>query len=137
MFVIIGIVGVIAAVLGSFAAGGGHLDVLWQPLEVVIIGGSGIFAFIIGNPKQVVLAAGGGFAAIFKGPKYSKDDYMELLTMQYQVFRMAKTKGMLSLEQHVEGVSETLCMVLSPRGWNGSFVEPFRVEDSELVSCGN
>jgi hypothetical protein len=35
------------------------------------------------------------------------------------------------------GVSETLCMVLSPRGWNGSFVEPLRVEDSELVSCGN
>jgi hypothetical protein len=37
----------------------------------------------------------------------------------------------------VRGVSETLCMVLSPRGWNGSFVEPLRVEDSELVSCGN
>ena len=36
-----------------------------------------------------------------------------------------------------KGVSETLCMVLSPRGWNGSFVEPLRVEDSELVSCGN
>jgi hypothetical protein len=36
-----------------------------------------------------------------------------------------------------KGVSETLCMVLSPRGWNRSFVEPFRVEDSELVSCGN
>ncbi|MDE0814175.1 MAG: hypothetical protein OSB46_09305 [Alphaproteobacteria bacterium] len=55
--------------LDSFAAGGGDLGVLWQPLELVIIGGCGICAFIIGNPKQVIMATRGGLGAIIKGPK--------------------------------------------------------------------
>ena len=45
MFVIIGLVIVLACVLGSFVAMGGKLGVLWQPFEYVIIVGAGIGAF--------------------------------------------------------------------------------------------
>ncbi len=50
MFAIIGMVVVIGAVLGGYAAPGGHLDVLWQPFEFVIIFGAGVGAFLITNP---------------------------------------------------------------------------------------
>ncbi|MBL4720313.1 MAG: flagellar motor stator protein MotA [Alphaproteobacteria bacterium] len=136
MFVIIGVVGVLAAVLGSFAAGGGHLDVLWQPLEFVIIGGSGIFAFVIANPKRVILAAGGGFIAIIKGPKYSKADYMELLTMQYQVFRMAKTKGMLSLEQHVDNPHDSAIFAAFPTFHGDHHATEFFCDYLRLMTLG-
>ena len=102
MFVIIGAIVVIAAVLGGYAAMGGHLEVLMQPFELVIIGGSAVGAFIIGNPKSVISKAGSALGTALKGPKYKKDDYLELLSVLYAVFKLAKSKGMLSLETHIE-----------------------------------
>lgn len=136
MFVIIGIVGVTACVIGSYMALGGKLAVLNQPFEVVIIGGSGVFAFIIGNPKEVVFKAGGGLAAIFKGPKYKKEDYLELLTMQYQVFRMAKTKGMLSLEQHVENPHESTVFQAFPAFHGDHHAVEFFCDYLRLMTLG-
>ena len=102
MFLIIGSLVVTGCVIGSYVALGGKLAVLWQPLELVIIGGSGIGAYIIANPKTVLVKSISGILSILKGPKYKKDDYVELLSLLYQVFRLAKTKGMLALESHVE-----------------------------------
>ncbi len=102
MFVIIGIIAVIACVIGSYMAMGGKLAVLNQPFEVTLIFGAGISAFVVGNPIRVVKAAMGRLGGIFKGPKYKKADYLELLTMQYQVFKLVKQKGALAVEQHVE-----------------------------------
>lgn len=107
MFVIIGIVVVFACVLGGYAAMGGKLFVLWQPFEVVIIVGAAIGAFIIGNPKTVIGRTVKCFGDAMKGPKYTKDNYIELLSMMYQVFKLAKGKGMLALEAHVENPEES------------------------------
>ena len=49
MRLIVGTLIVFACVFGSYAAMGGHLEVLWQPFEFVIILGAAIGAFIIGN----------------------------------------------------------------------------------------
>lgn len=107
MFLIIGGVIVIACVLGGFAAHGGHLGVLWQPLEMVIIIGAAVGGFLIANPKSILSGLGPGFKAIMTGTKYKKDNYIELLSLMYQIFKMAKTKGMLALEPHVENPEES------------------------------
>jgi chemotaxis protein MotA len=102
MFAIIGIVIVLASVIGGYIANGGHLEVLFQPFEVMIIVGAAIGGFIIANRKPVLSGAGKAIPALFKGEKYDKAAYIELLTLLYAVFKMAKTKGALVLEQHVE-----------------------------------
>jgi chemotaxis protein MotA len=102
MLVIFGLVFVIACVLGGYMAMGGKLGVLNQPFEVVIIGGAGVGAMIAGNPKHVLGPILKSFGRTIKGAKYSKDDYLELLTMLYSVFKLAKSKGDLALESHVE-----------------------------------
>ena len=107
MFVIIGTVFVIGCVIGGYLILGGHLAILFQPAEIVIIAGSGIGAFITANNKETITGAISGFIGLLKGPKYKADDYLELLTLQYQVFRMAKSKGMLSLESHIENPHES------------------------------
>jgi chemotaxis protein MotA len=107
MFLIIGAVVVFACVLGGYVAMGGKLGVLWQPFEAVIIVGAGIGAFIIGNPKSVIAKTGKAVGAAFKGAPYSKDDYIELLSMMFQVFKIAKSKGMLGLEAHIENPEES------------------------------
>lgn len=107
MFFIVGSVIVTASVLGGYAALGGHLAVLWQPFEAVIICGAAFGAFIIGNSKTVLIGVAKSFGSILKGPKYKKDDYLELLSLLYAVFKLARTKGMLALETHVENPHES------------------------------
>ena len=107
MFLIIGSVVVFACVLGGYAAMGGKLMVLYQPFEVVIIVGAAIGAFIIANPKSVIAGSGKAIGAAMKGTPFKKDDYIELLSMQFQVYKLARTKGMLALESHVENPEES------------------------------
>ncbi|MBO88365.1 MAG: flagellar motor stator protein MotA [Rickettsiales bacterium] len=102
MFVIIGLLVVIGSIIGGYLMVGGHLAVLWQPAELVIIGGSGLGAFIAANSKETITGAISAVIGLIKGPKYKADDYLELLTLQYQVFRTARSKGMLALESHID-----------------------------------
>ena len=69
---------------------------------MVIIGGAGVGAFVVANPKHILGKAGYGFKSALKGPKYAKADYLELLGLMYAIFRLAKTKGMLAIETHIE-----------------------------------
>jgi len=107
MFVIIGFVIVIGSILGGYMAGGGELYVLFQPFEFIIILGSGLGGFIIANPMNVVKGAAAATGRIFKGARYDKAAYIELISVMYQVFKLAKAKGMLALEQHVENPHES------------------------------
>ena len=106
MFAIIGYVVVIGSVIGGYAGAGGHLDVLWQPLEFLIIFGGALGAFVAGNPSYIKRAMS-AMGTFLKGPKYKTDDYMELIGVLYAVFKLAKSKGDLALEAHVENPHES------------------------------
>ncbi|NQV48000.1 MAG: flagellar motor stator protein MotA [Rhodospirillaceae bacterium] len=106
MFAIIGYILVIGSVIGGYLGVGGHLNVLWQPFEFVIILGAGLGAFTAGN-ASLMKRMGGAFATFFKGPKYKPEDYMELLGVLYAVFKLAKSKGDLALEAHIETPEES------------------------------
>jgi len=107
MFFIIGLIVVIGSVAGGYLATGGHLDVLWQPFEFLIIFGAAIGGLLIGSPMKVVIGLAKSFGTLLKGPRYSKANYLELLTMLYAVFRLARSKGELALESHVENPHES------------------------------
>ncbi len=107
MFVFIGLGIVIACVMGGYLGAGGHAGVLWQPFEFLIILGAAIGAFLISNPKFILAKAGGAFKMAIKGPSRTKVDYLELLSLLYSVFKLAKSKGMLALEAHVENPHES------------------------------
>lgn len=107
MLFIVGTVVVLGCVMGGYVALGGHLYVLWQPFEFVIIGGAAVGAYIISNPKNILSKTGSALGLLLKGPKHTKDDYLELLSLLYTIFKMAKSKGMLTLESHVENPEES------------------------------
>lgn len=107
MFFLIGFAIVVACVIGGYMAGGGHLEVLWQPFEYVIIFGSALGAFVISNPKSVLAGTIKSFGKLLRGSPYKKRHYVELLSMLYAVFKLAKSKGDLALESHVERPAES------------------------------
>ena len=98
MFVIIGIVVVIAGVMGGYLMEHGNVKVLIQPAELVIIGGAAIGTVLIANPLHILKAIAGGVAGVFGGPKFGKEKYLETLKMMYELFTRARKEGLMALE---------------------------------------
>ena len=136
MFVIIGWIVVAASVLGGYVALGGKLIVLFQPFELVIIGGAGVGAFVAGNPKWVIKSTGKAVKAALKGPANNKDDYLELLSMMYATFKLAKTKGNLELEQHIENPEESTLFSNFPGFLSDHHAVEFFCDYLRLVTLG-
>ncbi len=106
MLFIVGLLVVIGAVLGGYSIHG-DLRVLWQPIEYLIIFGGAFGAFLISNPKRVIVGSIKALGKVIKGPKYNREAYEELLGVLFSVFKLAKTKGDLALENHVEHPEES------------------------------
>ena len=107
MFAIIGIVVTMVSVIGGYAFNGGHMGVLFQPFEWLIIVGAAVGSMLLGNPKTIILGIAKNLSLVFKGAHHGKEAYVELLSMMYAVFKLAKTKGDLALESHVEKPDES------------------------------
>src|SRR5262249_29725446 len=105
MFFLIGLAVVVGSVLGGYLPHG-DIRVLWQPLEFLIILGAALGSFIISTPKPVLFGTGARLGRLMKGPPHSKTAYVELLTLLFTLFKLAKSKGALALEQHVEKPEE-------------------------------
>jgi chemotaxis protein MotA len=98
MFVIIGIVVVIAAILGGYLMEHGSVKVLLQPAELVIIGGAAAGTVLIANPLHILKQILGGLTGVFAGGKYGKAAYLETLKMMYELFGRARKEGLMALE---------------------------------------
>ncbi|MGB0127729.1 MAG: flagellar motor stator protein MotA [Rhodocyclaceae bacterium] len=107
MFVIIGWVVVTGAVLGGFIMAGGHVAALVQPAELVSIGGAAIGAFLVSNSPKVVKATLGALPTLFKGSKFSKALYMDLLSMLYEILAKVRKEGLMSIEGDVESPEQS------------------------------
>ena len=136
MFLIIGAVVVLASVFGGYIGQGGHMEVLWQPFELLIIMGAAVGAYIIANPKSVLGATAKGIGHAMKGARYDKDSYIELLLMMYQVFRLAKSKGMLALEQHIENPDESEMFAQFPNFHGDHHMVTFLCDYLRMISLG-
>lgn len=136
MFVIIGAVLVLGCVFGAYAVHGGHLGVLFQPSEFVIILGASVGAFVIGNTKTNIKQTMKGLKRALKGPTYKKADYVELLSVLYQIFKLAKTKGMLALEQHVEKPDESTLFAQFPKFQKDHHAVEFLCDYLRMMTLG-
>ncbi len=99
---IVGIVVVLVCVFGGFLLSGGHLHVVWQPFEFMIILGASLGGFIIANTVNTMKTAVGMAikALVGKGP--NRKDYLELLQMLFQLFQIFRKDGPQAVEKHIE-----------------------------------
>lgn len=136
MLKIVGHIGVILATLGGYMAMGGHLNVLWQPFEAVIIVGSAMMAFMTANSTHAIKATLADAKAIYKKDKYSKAEYIELLSMLFLVFKTARTKGWLALEQHIENPHDSEIFQKFPTFHADHHAVTFMCDYLRLISLG-
>lgn len=102
MFVIVGLVVVFGSILFGYTMHHGHITVLLQWSEFIIIGGSALGAFLVSNPMSVVMGSMRSVLALLKANPYSEKAYAELLQVLYEVFQKARKDGLVGLESHIE-----------------------------------
>jgi len=103
MRVIFGIIFVFGCVIGGYVMHHGNVMVLFQPTEYLIIVGAALGSFIIGNPSYIIKGVLKSLKKLLIGGyPIKKDNFLELLTFLYTIFKFMKTKGMLEVEAHIE-----------------------------------
>ncbi len=107
MFAIIGIVVVFGCVIAGYLMEKGHLMVLVQPAELVVIGGAALGTVLIANPLHIIKQIIGGIMGVLGGSKFTKARYLESLKMMYELFNKARKEGLMALENDVEDPSKS------------------------------
>ncbi|MBV8819907.1 MAG: flagellar motor stator protein MotA [Acidobacteriaceae bacterium] len=115
MFAIIGMLVVIGAVVGGFLMEHGHLQVLMQPAELVIIGGAALGTLLVANPLPVVIKLIKGAIGVLKPSPYNKAFFLETLKMLFDLFTCARKNGMVKLESDVEDPAKSAIFSKYPK----------------------
>jgi len=137
MLVVVGSLVVLACVLGGFLLSHGQLMALWQPYELMIIGGGALGSFLAANPARLVKAALRDAAGLLKGPKYRRQDYLDLLSMLYGVFGVMRKDGVLGLEPHIEDPQSSPVFGAYPRLIREHHLIEFTTDCLRLIVGGN
>lgn len=137
MLVIIGYVVVLATVFGGFMISGGELGALYQPTELLIIGGAGVGAFIVGNNGKAMKATLKSFPHLMKGSKYTKALYMDLMAMMFQLLSKSRQNGMMSLEAEIEDPQNSPIFSAYPRLLANSTLTNFVIDYLRLMISGS
>lgn len=103
MIGIVGIVVVFGMVFGGYLLAGGKFGIILKalPYEMMMIGGAALGAFLIANGGSAAKHAVGDIGKAFKGPKWTPDDYRDLLCLLFELIRFAR-QSPVELEEHIE-----------------------------------
>lgn len=137
MLVIVGYVMVLGSVFGGFAMAGGHLGALWQPLELLMIGGGALGAFFVGNTGKAIKATLKDLPTVLKGSKYSKGTYMELMALLYELLGKVRKEGLMSIEGDVESPGESPIFTKYPKVLADHHVIEFMTDYLRIMVSGN
>lgn len=106
MFLIVGYVVILAASLGTYAVHG-SLAALWVPMEYLAIVGLMIGAFVASNGNKEIKATIGALPGLFKGSKFTKALYVDLLAMLFEILAKVRKEGLMSIENDVENPEQS------------------------------
>jgi chemotaxis protein MotA len=139
MFVIVGWLIVIGCVFGVFIAHGGNIGVVLHalPFEMITIGGATAGAFVANNQMKVIKATMKGLGSCFKGSKYTKARYMDLLALIYDILQKARKEGLMAIENDVENPHESAIFKKYPTVGHDHHVVEFITDYLRMMVSGN
>jgi len=139
MFVLIGWVIAMVCVFGVFIVHGGNMGPVLKalPFEMTTIFGAAAGAFLAANPMKVVKATMSGLGQCFKGSKFSKARYMDLLALMYDVLQKARREGLMAIEKDVEDPANSAIFQKYPAVMDDHHVTEFITDYLRMMVTGN
>ncbi|MBI3231413.1 MAG: flagellar motor stator protein MotA [Burkholderiales bacterium] len=137
MLVIIGYLIVLASVFGGFAISGGHLASLFQPVELLMIGGAATGAFLVGNNGKSIKSTLQALPTVLKGSRYNKALYLELMSLLFDVLSKVRKEGLMSIEGDIEKPEESPVFSKYPGVLTDHHIVEFMTDYLRLMVSGN
>jgi len=137
MNIIIGLIVTFGCVLGGYMAMGGHLEVLNQPFELMIIGGAGVGGFIVANTMKVIKETGKALGEAFKHKVPKERHYLDTLGVLYSLMRDLRTKSRNEIEAHIDNPAESPIFQAAPTVLANKELTAFICDYVRLIIIGN
>jgi chemotaxis protein MotA len=136
MLIIVGFLVVIISVVSGYVLEGGKIMALYQPLELLIIGGAALGSLIVMSPmsvlkdliKQIMGSLGTG---------YTRKDFTDQMVMLYEVFNIARREGLVGLESHIEKPFESEVFRNYPNFLKNHHAVDFMADTMRLIITGS
>ena len=136
MFLIVGYIIILGASIGTYAVHG-SLAALWVPMEYIAIVGLTLGAFLACNDIKIIKATIGALPSLFKGSKYNKALYVDLLAMLFEVLAKVRKEGLMSIENDVENPHESPIFSKYPAISHDHHVMEFITDYLRMMVGGN
>lgn len=102
MNVVIGLLVVLGSCVAGFLLSGGNLLALFQPYELLIIGGAALGAMVMSNPLAVTLNVVKSAGRLLKPSPFTKGIYLDLFALLYDIFNKMRREGLLGIEKDID-----------------------------------
>jgi chemotaxis protein MotA len=136
MFAIIGILVVFGAVMSGYLMEHGHIRVLLQPAELLIIGGAASGTILIANPVHILKQIVAGVRGVFANSKFTKQRYLDTLKMTYDLLNKARRDGLMALESDVEEPQKSPIFSKYPEFLNAHEVRDYFCDSMRMAISG-
>ena len=139
MFVLVGWGIAMVCIFGVYIVHGGNIGVILKalPFEMITIFGAAAGAFLANNQMKVVKSSLKGLGTCFKGSKYSKARYMELMALMYDILQKARKEGLMAIEQDVEDPHNSALFKKYPVVGHDHHVVEFITDYLRMMVSGN
>ena len=137
MSFLIGMGVALGCMLGGYAASGGKISVIWQPYELLIIGGSALGTFIVANPLSTIKDSGKACLEAIKGIYPKKRDYLDLLGLLYVLMRELRGNARNELEGQIDNPRESELFKQFPKVLADKDMTAFICDYVRLILIGN
>lgn len=133
----IGVIIALASIIGGYTALGGHLEVLVQPFEFVIICGSSLGVFIVANPFATIKDCGKAFVEAITDKVPKPRDYLDLLSVLHALMRELKSKSRSEVEGHFDNPKDSEIFKAYPKLLAHTDLVTFICDYGRIIIIGN
>lgn len=116
---------------------GGHMAALFQPIELLMIGGAAAGAFVVGNTPKKIKATLGALPKLFKPSVYNKAYFLDLFSLLFEILSKSRKEGLMSIENDVERPDESPIFQKYPSILNDHHLVEFLTDYLRLMVNGN
>jgi chemotaxis protein MotA len=139
MTVIIGYVVAMGCIFGVYIVHGGNIGVILTalPFELITIFGGALGAFAVNNQPKVLKATIALLPQALKSSIYTKERYLELLALLYDILQKARKEGLMAIEKDVENPHESPIFQKYPGVGSDHHVVEFMTDYLRMMVSGN
>ncbi len=134
---LIGLIIAVGSIIGGYAAEGGHMSVIWQPFEYLMIAGAALGTFVVANSLTTIKDTGRAVLDGITGRMPNQRDYLDILGVLYALMRELRGKARNEVESHVDNPDESEIFKSFPNVLKDEQLTHFICDYVRLLIVGN